>query len=109
MIATLRACALGLVLLLNTAKSWAADQTIKLELGRGSVFELESSFETILISDPTVIDVHTQTERSVILEPLNLGAANIVFLDARKIVIANIRVFVCNAIRTKYREGPDCE
>jgi Flp pilus assembly secretin CpaC len=109
MIATLRACALGLVLFLNTAKSWAVDQTIKLELGRGSVFELESSFETILISDPTVIDVQTQTERSVILEPLNLGAANIVFLDQRKIAIANIRVFVCNAIRTKYREGPDCE
>jgi Flp pilus assembly secretin CpaC len=109
MIATLRACALGLVLLSNTVKSRAADQTIKLELGRESVFELESSFETILISDPDVVDVHAQTERSVILEPLNLGAANIVFLDARQMAIANIRVFVCNAIRTKYREGPDCE
>ena len=109
MIATLRACALGLVLLSNTVKSWAADQTIKLELGRGSVFELESPFETILISDPDVVDVHAQTERSVILEPLILGAANIVFLDARQMTIANIRVFVCNAIRTRYREGPDCD
>jgi Flp pilus assembly secretin CpaC len=110
MIAILRAIAFGLLLLFNTVTmTRAADQTIVLELGVGSVYMLDRPFETVLISDPNVIDVHTQTERSVMLEPLNLGASNIVFLDERKIAISNIRVFVCNTIRTKSREGPDCE
>jgi Flp pilus assembly secretin CpaC len=110
MIAILRAIAFGLLLLFNTVTmTRAADQTIILELGAGSVYMLDRPFETVLISDPNVIDVHTQTERSVMLEPLNLGASNIVFLDDRKIAISNIRVFVCNTIRTKSREGPDCE
>jgi Flp pilus assembly secretin CpaC len=110
MIAILRVIAFGPLLLLNTVTmTRAADQTIILELGVGSVYMLDRPFETVLISDPNVIDVHTQTERSVMLEPLNLGASNIVFLDERKIAISNIRVFVCTTIRTKSREGPDCE
>lgn len=110
MIAMVRACALGLVLLLSTAcMSWAADQTITLELGVGSVLVLERPFETVLIGDPEVVDVHTQTDRSVMLEPLQPGASNVIFVDERNIAITNIRILVCNVVRTKYREGSDCE
>jgi Flp pilus assembly secretin CpaC len=111
MIAILRACACGLVLLLNTVSmTFAADQTIVLEFGGvESMFVLDKPFETVLIGDPNVIGVHIQTDRSVMLKPLSLGASNLVFLDERKIAISNIRVFVCNVIRTKSREGPDCE
>jgi Flp pilus assembly secretin CpaC len=111
MIAMLRACACGLVLLLNTVSmAFAADQTVILELGGvGSMFVLDKSFETVLIDDPNVIGVHIQTDRSVMLVPQSLGASNLVFLDERKIAISNIRVFVCNVIRTKSREGPDCD
>jgi Flp pilus assembly secretin CpaC len=111
MIASLRACACGFVLLLNMATAtFAPDQTIILEFGgTGSMFMLDRPFETVLIGDPNVIGVHIQTDRSVMLEPLNLGASDLVFLDERKIAISNIRVFVCNGIRTPSRQGSDCD
>jgi Flp pilus assembly secretin CpaC len=106
----LRACALGLIMLLNTVSSvWATDQTVILELGVGSVFQLERPFETVLMGGTGVVNVHTLTERSVMLEPLNLGTATLVFLDDKNVAIKDIRIMVCNVIRTKYREGPDCE
>jgi Flp pilus assembly secretin CpaC len=110
MIANLRACALVLVLLLSTVSStWAADQTVILELGAGSVFQLERPFEEVLVDATGVVKVHTLTESSVILEPLNLGTSTLVFLDDNHVVIANIRIMVCNVIRTEYRVGPDCD
>ena len=111
MIAISRACACGLVLLFSTVSvTFAADQTIILEFGGGeSTFVLDRSFETVLIGDPNVVDVHIQTDRSVMLEPLSLGASNLVFLDEKKMAISNTGVFVCNVIRTESREGPDCE
>src|SRR6516164_7746273 len=102
MIAILRACACGLMLLMNTVSaSFAADQTIFLELGGvGSTLLLDRSFDAVLIGDSNVIGVHIETDRSVILEPLGLGASDLVFLDEKKMAISNIRVFVCNVIRT---------
>lgn len=107
-----RACALALVSLLTTISiTWAADQTITLKLGAGSPLVLERSFETVLIGDPNIVDVHTRSDRWVILEPLNLGATNLVFVDDRSIAIANIRILVCSAgaTRIKYQNAPDCE
>src|SRR5580704_13414781 len=90
------ACALGLALLLTTISiTWAADQTIILKLGAGSPLMLERPFETVLIGDPSIVDVDTRGDRSVVLEPLNLGATNLVFIDQRSIAISNVRVLVC--------------
>jgi len=108
----LRACLLGLALLMTAVSTTrAADRTILLRLGAGSALVLERPFETVLIENPDVVDVHTQGDRSVIVEALNLGASNLVFVDARSIAIANIRILVCNAgaIRAEYRDGPGCE
>ena len=98
--------------LVATPVTWAADQTIALRLGIGSPLSLERSFETVLIGDPDVVDVHTRNDRSVMLEPLNPGATNLIFVDAKSIAITNIRVLVCGAgaIPIKYQQDEaDCE
>jgi Flp pilus assembly secretin CpaC len=110
MVTTVRACALGLILSLAAPSlAEAADETIVLSLGVTSILNLDTSFETVMIGDPNVVDVHTRDNRSVILEPLKIGAANVIFLNKSSVVTANVRVFVCGIIRTKYREGSDCE
>lgn len=94
----LRAYALGLVLLLvPMSMTPAAERTITLAPGSGTVFRLEQPFETVLIGDPSVVDVRTQDDRSVILEAQKPGASNIVFVDKRSVAIANIRVVVRDA------------
>jgi Flp pilus assembly secretin CpaC len=109
----LRACVVGVQLLLAAMNSptWAADQTITLRLGTGSTLILEKPFKAVLIGDPDVVDVHDHGDRSVVLEPLNLGATNLVFVDERSIAMANIRILVCpaGATRIKYQDAPDCE
>jgi Flp pilus assembly secretin CpaC len=94
-----------------TPATWAADQTITLRLGIGSPLALQRSFKAVLIGDPDVVDVHTRNDRSVMLEPLNPGATNLIFIDAKSITITNVRILVCGAgaIPIKYRDEPDCE
>jgi Flp pilus assembly secretin CpaC len=111
MTSMLRACLLGVFLSAAThSLASAADQTIALRLGGGSALNLERPFTTVLIGDPSVVDVREQNDRAVILEPLDLGATNIVFLDARSIAIANFRILVCaSAIPVRYDDDSDCE
>ena len=82
------------LLLIPISLTWAADQSIILRLGAGSTLLLERPFKTVLIGDPNIVDVLTLSDRSVILQPLNLGATNIIFLDETSIVITNVRVLV---------------
>ena len=108
----LRACLVEVALFLITVSTtWAADQSITLRLGTGSSLALEKPFKTVLIGDQSVVNVRTQNNRSVILEPLSLGATNIIFVDERSIAITNVGVLVCNAspIRITYQDQPDCE
>ena len=108
----LRACVLEVALLLTpVSTTWAADQTITLKLGAGSPLALERPFKTVLIGDPDIVDVHTRSDRSVVLEPLNPGATNLIFVDERSIAITNVRILVCDAgaTRINYQDGPDCE
>ena len=112
MTAMLRAGAVAVALLLITiSATWAADQTITLRLGAGSTLGLERAFKTVMIGDPRVVDVRTYSDRSVILEPLNVGATNLVFVDEKSIAITNVRILVCNAgaIRISYQDEAGCE
>jgi Flp pilus assembly secretin CpaC len=94
----LRTCVLDVVLLLTIiSAAWAADQTVTLRLGAGSALALERPFKTVLVGDPNVVNVHTHSDRSVILEPLNLGETNLVFVDEESTTIANIRIIVSGA------------
>jgi Flp pilus assembly secretin CpaC len=90
-----RAYFLVLVLLLTAISvACAADQTITLRLGAKTALALERPFETVLIGDPNIVDVHTLSERKVTLEPLSLGATNLIFVDERSIAITNVRILV---------------
>lgn len=104
------ALALTLLLAANSATS-AADRTITLSLGAGSALVLERPFKTVLIGDPNIVNVEARGDRSVVLEPLNPGATNLVFIDDASIAITNIRVLVHGAGATPigYRSGSDDE
>jgi Flp pilus assembly secretin CpaC len=108
----LRACCLGVSLLAVTSSlATAADQAVTLRLGIGSALTLDRPFTTVLIGDPFVVDVREQSDHTVILEPLEVGATNVVFVDAQSIAITNVRILVCKAgtVRIKYQDGHECE
>jgi Flp pilus assembly secretin CpaC len=75
----------------------AVRPSITLELGGGSTVMLERPFESVLIGHPDIVEVHTQSDRSVLLEPLNSGTTNLVFIDGLGMVIANLTVLVRDA------------
>jgi Flp pilus assembly secretin CpaC len=68
-----------------------------LELGVGTAFRLflEQAFQTVIVGNQGVVDVRTDDDRSVVVEPLAAGQTNLVFVDARGVVIANVRISVC--------------
>ncbi|SRR6266568_1077151 len=84
-------------LLIPISLTCAADQTIILRLGAGVTLLLERPFKTVLIGDPNVVAVLTQSDRSVVLQPLNLGATHIIFLDETSIEITSVRILVYEA------------
>jgi hypothetical protein len=85
----------------------AADRTITLTLGLGSQLLLERPFESILIGNPDVVDVHNLTGSSVILEPLNIGASNLIFVDEKSIAITNIMILVYDASEISRVDGAE--
>ena len=102
--------ALALIAFVSTfSPICAADQAITMGLGASSGLRLERPFKTILIGDPNIVDVLERSDRSVILQSLNLGATNVIFLDAGSIAIANVRIVVCRtaASPVAYRPDPD--
>ncbi len=112
MTSTFRTFVLGMLLLITTnCVTQAADRSVTLMLGAGLTLAVERPFKTVLIGDPDIVDVYTHNDRSVILEPLNPGATNLVFVDERSIAITNVRIVVCSAgaIPVKFEDGPDCE
>jgi Flp pilus assembly secretin CpaC len=90
-----RSLALWAALLLATiSATWAADRTIDLRVGFRSSLVLDRAYETVMIGDSDIVDVHMRDNRSVVLEPLVPGATNLVFLDDQNIVIANFDIRV---------------
>jgi Flp pilus assembly secretin CpaC len=96
MTASLRKLLLGALLLLATMPvAWAQDRPGCLSVGAASRLALDSSFETVIVGDPLIVEVRTDDDRSVVVEPLKPGMTNLVFVDTRGVVIANIRILVC--------------
>jgi Flp pilus assembly secretin CpaC len=94
----LRTYAVGaafLAAIISTAR--AEDQMIALRIGAGSALTLKRPFRTVLVGDPTIVNVHTHSDRLVILEPLRPGETNVVFVDEESIAISNIRIVVGDA------------
>jgi Flp pilus assembly secretin CpaC len=71
-------------------------------LGVGSEFRLflDRAFATVIVGDPLVVDVRTDDDQSVVIEPLKAGVTNLVFIDSHGMVTANIKVSVCGAPTT---------
>ena len=112
MIVMLRAFALLLGLsLITSSTGWADQQIVTLAAGARSSLLLESPFEMVLIEKPDIVDVHSQSDRSVIIEGLALGASDVVFIDARSVAVANVRVLVCKtvAVRSAYQAKAGCD
>ena len=100
--ASLRKLLLTAALLLVAAPAARAqDRAVVLSLGTPSRLALARVFETVIVGDPGIVDVRTDDGRSVVVEPLNAGVTNLVFIDMHGLVIANVRVSVCDA------SGPD--
>lgn len=106
----LRAGVAIVCLLSATSFASAADRTVTLRLGANSTLIVARPFKTVLIDNPLVVEVHEQGDRAVVLEPLDLGATNLVFVDAKSIAITNVRVVVCSrATRVSVADKDDCE
>jgi len=73
----------------------AQDRTIALGIGTESRLLLDKPFQTVIVGDPLIVDIRTHDDRSVVIEPLKTGVTNLVFVDARGMVTANITVSVC--------------
>jgi hypothetical protein len=89
----------------------AKDRVFAVQRGTPFPLTLDMPFETFMVEHPDVIDVHSRGDRSLIVEGIALGASNIVFLDAKSIVVANIRILVCDNVTTRigYEDEPHCD
>ena len=75
----------------------AQDRSVALGVGMKSRLFLEKPFETVMVGDPLIVDIRIDDNQSVVIEPLKAGVTNLVFVDARGLVTANIKVSVCAA------------
>ena len=75
----------------------AEDDGVALGVGTAFRLSLQKTFETVIVGDPLVVDVRTDDNQSIVIEPLKAGVTNLVFVDAHGMVTANIKVSVCGA------------
>lgn len=85
----------AMLLLSMTPGARAEDDAAGLGIGTAFRLSLQTTFETVIVGDPLVVDVRTDDNQSVVIEPLKAGVTNLVFIDAHGMVTANIRVSVC--------------
>jgi Flp pilus assembly secretin CpaC len=94
----LRKLALGAILAsIICSGALAQDRAVAFGIGITSRLFLEKAFETVIIGDPLIVDISTDDNQSVLIKPLRAGVTNLVFVDARGVVTANITVSVCEA------------
>ena len=92
----LRKIVLTAMLLFSTpAGALAGNDPVALAVGSEFRLFLNRAFATVIIGDPLVVEIRTDDEQSVVIEPLKAGATNLVFIDAEGKVTANVRVSVC--------------
>jgi Flp pilus assembly secretin CpaC len=87
----------GMLLVTAVPGARAEDDTVALGVGSAFRLFLQKTFETVIVGDPLVVDVRTDDDRSIVIEPLKAGVTNLVFVDAHGMVTANVRVSVCGA------------
>jgi Flp pilus assembly secretin CpaC len=75
----------------------AEDNSVALGVGTAFRMFVEKAFESVIVGDPAVVDVRIDDDRSVVIEPLSPGETNLVFIDRRGRVTANVRISICGA------------
>jgi Flp pilus assembly secretin CpaC len=85
----------ALLLFSATAGARAEDDAVALGIGSAFRLSLQKAFETVIVGDPLVVDVRTDDNQSIVIEPLKAGVTNLVFVDAHGMVTANIKISVC--------------
>ncbi|HWZ37277.1 MAG TPA: pilus assembly protein N-terminal domain-containing protein [Bradyrhizobium sp.] len=80
-----------------TSGARAEDDAVALGIGTAFRISLQKAFETVIVGDPLIVDVRTDDNQSVVIEPLKAGVTNLVFVDAHGMVTANVKVSVCGA------------
>jgi Flp pilus assembly secretin CpaC len=78
----------------------AEDDDVALGIGTAFRLSLEKAYTTVIVGDPLILDVRTDDNQSIVIEPLKAGVTNLVFVDAHGMVTANIKVSVCGAPST---------
>ena len=96
MTSRIRELVIAAILLLSTTPgTFAQDRSVALAVGSESRLFLDRSFDTVILGDPGIADVRADDNQSVVIKPLKAGVTNLVFVDARGVVTANIMVSVC--------------
>jgi Flp pilus assembly secretin CpaC len=92
----IRGLAITAILLLS-AMTGARAEDDSVALGVGDAFRLfvQKAFATVIVADPAVVDVRADDDHSVLVEPLSPGQTNLVFIDGRGRVTANVRISIC--------------
>jgi Flp pilus assembly secretin CpaC len=94
----LRGFLLGVVLLLAaTDGAHAQDAALALAIGHAARLTVDRSFQTVIIGDPDVVDVHADDDHAIVINALDSGVTNLVLVDASGVVTVNIRILVCAA------------
>jgi Flp pilus assembly secretin CpaC len=71
---------LVLAAMLFSAPTGTLAQDCAVEFGIGSQFRLflDKTFETVIVGDPLVVNVHADDNQSILVEPLKAGVTNLV-------------------------------
>jgi|SRR5215470_3023863 hypothetical protein len=87
---------LGALLLLATmpAARGAGPRGVS-NVGAASRLGLDGPFDAVIVGDQLIVEVRIDDDQTAVVEPLKPGVTNLVFVDTRGLVIANIRLIVC--------------
>jgi Flp pilus assembly secretin CpaC len=85
----------ALILLATMPAAWVQDRAECLNVGAASRLSLDSPFDTVIVGDPRIVEVRIDDDQTAVVEPLKPGVTNLVFVDTRGLVIANITLVVC--------------
>jgi Flp pilus assembly secretin CpaC len=87
----------AVMLFSTTAGARAQDDLVTLGVGDAFRLFVEKAFATVIVGDSAVVDVRTDDDHSVLVEPLSPGQTNLVFIDGRGRVTANVKISICGA------------
>lgn len=94
-------------------QAWAAEQTIRVEINKGTTIKLDGMVKSVVIADPTTADVQVVSPRLLFVHGKKVGDTSLVAVDAQDNTILDAVVEVTHNIsklqRTIKRVAPDAD